>query len=441
MKRRIFLFCIILGLLLMSSFIIVVKARDLALTATMSATPSPIPFAEANFSGTPLSGTEPLTVQFTHLYTSTNSPILNCTWTFGDGTTQSMNGPFTTCPSVSHIYAAGNFTVKLSVTITDIVFNVTKANYIQVTPVGGWTPTRTSTPGCGSVIVVTSTFTPTASPTLPTAPTPTKTATSCGAIFITATPDAPTLTPQGPLPDLVVLSITETIVPNPTATLKPNGCTSTNTGTRYVIVRFQNIGAGDAGAFVVGLNSSQQTVSGLAAGQTSSVSFLAPFTNRTATVDATNLVAESNESNNSLTVIITAGPTTTGTAPATVCVTLTPSKTWTPVLTSTLTRTPTRTSTPTIGPSLTSTPTSSSTCSPVTSTITAPFTWDGAGTYCWQSSNLGSYINNWNNTSVTLNSLNITNLYIPASSYPAKINGFWYVGYSSSVAWGHFEAK
>jgi hypothetical protein len=77
----------------------------------------------------------------------------------------------------------------------------------------------------------------------------------------------------------------------------------------------------------------------------------------------------------------------------------------------------------------------------VSATITAPFTWDGAGTYCWQSSNLGSYINNWNNTSVTLNGLNITNLYIPASSYPVKINGLWYVGYSSSVAWGHFEAK
>jgi hypothetical protein len=80
-------------------------------------------------------------------------------------------------------------------------------------------------------------------------------------------------------------------------------------------------------------------------------------------------------------------------------------------------------------------------CSPVTSTITAPFTFDGAGTFCWQSSNLGSYINNWNNNLVTLNSLNITNLYVPSSSYPAKIGGFWYVSYSSSIAWGHFEAK
>ena len=80
-------------------------------------------------------------------------------------------------------------------------------------------------------------------------------------------------------------------------------------------------------------------------------------------------------------------------------------------------------------------------CSPVTSTITAPFTFDGAGTFCWQSSNLGSYINSWNATSVTINGVNATNIYVGSGSYPAKINGFWYVSYNSSVAWAHFEAK
>ena len=107
--------------------------------------------------------------------------------------------------------------------------------------------------------------------------------------------------------------------------------------------------------------------------------------------------------------------------------------------TSTRTNTP-NSSTPT--PIRTATPGSTgSTCSPVTSTITAPFSFDGAGTFCWQSSNLGSYINSWNNNSVTLNGVNITNLYVASGSYPAKINGFWYVSYNSSVAWGHFEAK
>ena len=106
------------------------------------------------------------------------------------------------------------------------------------------------------------------------------------------------------------------------------------------------------------------------------------------------------------------------------------------------TNTPTRTNTP-AGP--TNTPTSGGggggTCSPVSATISAPFTKDGSGSFCWQSSNLGSYINSWNTTSVTINGVNATNVYIGSASYPAKINGYWYVTYNSSVAWGHFEAK
>jgi hypothetical protein len=113
-------------------------------------------------------------------------------------------------------------------------------------------------------------------------------------------------------------------------------------------------------------------------------------------------------------VVVSSGPT------------LTPTRTLTPVITNT----PTRTPTPATGG-----------CSPVTSSITAPFTWDGAGTFCWQSSNLGSYINSWNTTNVSINGVNLTNLYVASSSYPAKIGGFWYVSYNSNVAWAHFEAK
>ncbi len=79
-------------------------------------------------------------------------------------------------------------------------------------------------------------------------------------------------------------------------------------------------------------------------------------------------------------------------------------------------------------------------CSPVNATISAPFSFDGVGTFCWQSSNLGGYVNSWNTTSVTLNGVNITNVYVAASSYPAQISGYWYVAYNSTVAWGHFEA-
>ena len=116
----------------------------------------------------------------------------------------------------------------------------------------------------------------------------------------------------------------------------------------------------------------------------------------------------------------------------------TPTRTFTPGPTSA------RTNTPTAGPSLTPVPTTgggSGACSPVTSTITAPFTFDGAGTFCWQASTLATYLNSWNTTSISVNGTNYTNIWVAVSSLPAKINGFWYISYNSSVSWGHFEAK
>ncbi len=113
--------------------------------------------------------------------------------------------------------------------------------------------------------------------------------------------------------------------------------------------------------------------------------------------------------------------------------------------------TPTRTNTsvPTatsVNPTNTPVPTATSggngngACSPVTATISAPFSQDGAGTFCWQSNNLGAYINSWNLASLKVNGVDYTNVYASTSSLPAKINGYWYVSYSSSVTWGHFEA-
>ncbi len=136
--------------------------------------------------------------------------------------------------------------------------------------------------------------------------------------------------------------------------------------------------------------------------------------------------------------------TNTPTGP-TLTPTRTPTRTNTPIgPTLTPTRTPTRTNTP-IGPTLTPTRTptqpAGGTCSPVTATITAPFVFDGAGTFCWQSSNLGSFINNWNMVSLTINGVNFSNVYAPVSAYPAKINGFWYVSYNGLYPWSHFEAK
>jgi glucuronoarabinoxylan endo-1,4-beta-xylanase len=137
--------------------------------------------------------------------------------------------------------------------------------------------------------------------------------------------------------------------------------------------------------------------------------------------------------------VITPTPTRTNTpnTPTGPTATRTITPTSGPTATSTYTLTPggptpTRTNTPTPG---------SGSCSPVTSTITAPFTYDGAGTFCWQSTNLGSYINSWNTVSVAVNGVNETNLYVASGSYPAKIGGYWYVSYNSTVSYGHFEAK
>jgi hypothetical protein len=144
----------------------------------------------------------------------------------------------------------------------------------------------------------------------------------------------------------------------------------------------------------------------------------------------------------------TPGPTFTRTPTATTGPVLTPTRTptggptftRTPTATTRPALTPTRTPTATTGVAPTFTPTAGTTCTP-TSTITAPFTYDGSGAFCWQSSNLGAYINSWNTTSVTLNNVNVTNIYVASGSYPAKIGGYWYVSYSASVSWAHFEAK
>lgn len=136
-------------------------------------------------------------------------------------------------------------------------------------------------------------------------------------------------------------------------------------------------------------------------------------------------------------------PTRSSTPTAT-SVTNTPSRTPTGV-TATPSRTPTRSSTPTatyvtVTPSRTPTG-SGAACSPVNATITAPFTYDGSGTFCWRTSNLGAYINSWNLTSLTVNGVDFTNVYVFTSNLPPKIDGYWYIVYTASYSWSHFEAK
>jgi len=88
----------------------------------------------ANFSGTPTSGTVPLTVNFTDQ--STNTPT-SWQWDFGDGGTSTEQNP-------SHTYnSAGTYTVTLSITNQYGSDNETKTDYITVTGGGGGTGTFT----------------------------------------------------------------------------------------------------------------------------------------------------------------------------------------------------------------------------------------------------------------------------------------------------------
>ncbi|MBN2117752.1 MAG: carbohydrate binding domain-containing protein, partial [Anaerolineales bacterium] len=87
------------------------------------------------------------------------------------------------------------------------------------------------------------------------------------------------------------------------------------------------------------------------------------------------------------------------------------------------------------------TPPPSGACSPVDATITVPFTKDGAGTFCWQTSNLGSYINSWNLASLTVNGVDFTNRWVGSGSYPPAINGYWYISYRGNYPWSHFEVR
>ncbi len=92
----------------------------------------------ANFSGTPTSGSTPLTVAFTD--TSTNSPTA-WSWTFGDGGTSTAQNP-------SHTYnAAGTYNVALIASNAGGSSTSTKAGYITATlaaPVASFSGAPTS---------------------------------------------------------------------------------------------------------------------------------------------------------------------------------------------------------------------------------------------------------------------------------------------------------
>jgi hypothetical protein len=304
------------------------------------------------------------------------------------------------------------------------------------------TSSRTPIP-CGAIIVVTSTFTPTMTATA--TRTATATPTACGPIYITATPGGPTPTPSADITmtGYVHNAILDMLVPiagakvqaglymgrTVSATTAADGSYSLFLPGPYVVNYGANITVSAPGFLTHTTHYSEAEL------RANPVRSFVLVPDGTATVTATRTPPTLPA--HTYTPVITSTPTRTPTGP-------TPTRT--PTTGPTVTRTPTCacvTATPTRTPTanITLTPPPGGVCSPVTGAITAPFTYDGAGTFCWQSTNLGAYINSWNLTSLTINGFSYTNLYVAVASYPARINGYWYVGYVSAVAYGHFEAK
>ena len=161
---------------------------------------------------------------------------------------------------------------KLTALITVLLTMILTFNFVSVPVSFAKPPTKTPTP----TLTKTRTLTPT-----PTTYGP---------------PPGPTATPGGQPLDLIVQSMS----------LAGNQNCFGSGFQLGIRVYLKNNGTGNAGAFVVDVNGAQQTVSsGLAAGQTTSLwfnghNYAAP---NNAYVDVTNLVVESNESNNSMSQI------------------------------------------------------------------------------------------------------------------------------------------
>lgn len=104
----------------------------------------------AGFSGTPTGGSAPLAVTFTD--TSTGAPT-SWSWDFGDGTTSTARNP-------SHTYAAGTYTVRLTVANEAGADTETKTSYITATPPPAPTADFSLTPASG-IVPLSVTFTDT----------------------------------------------------------------------------------------------------------------------------------------------------------------------------------------------------------------------------------------------------------------------------------------
>jgi len=71
--------------------------------------------------------------------------------------------------------------------------------------------------------------------------------------------------------------------------------------------------------------------------------------------------------------------------------------------------------------------------------ISPPFSIDGVGEYCWESTSLGNYVYSMNIDALFINGVDLKNRW--TNSIPYKINGKYFIYYKSTDTLGHFETK
>ena len=69
--------------------------------------------------------------------------------------------------------------------------------------------------------------------------------------------------------------------------------------------------------------------------------------------------------------------------------------------------------------------------------ISIAYSFDGAGEYCWVTSDDIGYVNSWNLSSLEINGEDFTNAY--SSEMPDKKDGKYYIQYVGEYSWSHVE--
>jgi serine protease len=73
--------------------------------------------------------------------------------------------------------------------------------------------------------------------------------------------------------------------------------------------------------------------------------------------------------------------------------------------------------------------------------VTIPYAADGAVNTCVFFSAPSSHVNSWNMSSVELNGVDVTNLWVGTANYPAACNGGYYLRAVGNFSWSHVEAQ